>query len=93
MADCQFGKLTLFSNGSTIGNKNFVYTAFHERLESTDPPATARVAAYLQARNRARPVYHTEEDLLLELRAKYLAVGSSMCSDSDLYIFDTKKLV
>ena len=38
-------------------------------VESTDPPATTRVAAYLQAGRRARPDNYTEEDILLELPA------------------------
>ena len=62
-------------------------------VESTDPPAANRVAAYLQAGKCARPDDHTEEDLLLELRAQHLAMGSSLCSLFNLYLFDTKKVV
>ena len=51
------------------------------------------VAAYLLACACASPANHTEEDFLLELRKKYLAMGPLMCGLFDFHLFDTKKLV
>ena len=35
----------------------------------------------------------SQEDLLLELRQEYMAMGLPVCTDFGLYLFDSKELV
>jgi putative ABC transport system ATP-binding protein len=57
------------------------------------PASHASRCCLLASWKRARPFNHTEEDLLLELREKHLAMGSALCGHFDLHIFDAKKVV